>query len=848
MTMSDLRMSVPCANQNGTGCAAVLPTKLWYFFRTQQGASSSPTMILMRTTFSAAFVDAEAFLNPDAWAIPVQVEIPALAGYLETIAAGGTPTSNPVHNPVCLFALTVGQRIYLFWSDSSGRLMGSRSAGEDLWEPAFLLDGVTVAPGLSHAVSGYLFNGRLILAWIGVVDGNYRVLFNSFSEDRVAPNADGSGLVWSPDVAALMEGPGFTIHSTPTLAASWTVLPAAGSIGSTTTSVPVGFFASGTSTGQFVFCYELDRTTGLPTAPYGQSAIYSGTAYGSVLDLDASNTMFAYILAQDRQVSRRPLMDANGALRHDTASDTDADTAVISGGLTLTSYDIPQVAYVSGSQRQGELRTSDAPDAAVLATVATPLYQFIFSSVADTPSSIWVWIKFYGTRHVVTTVNELYHSDGSINDQAEQRALVVKGIIDGPLPVPGENLRMMSQGGTVSPWDLYKPIGKVTYGKNRTDNTTHQVTVSGMRGKSFSFSGSAGVDQEIDYSWSVGAEEGLIVEAEESEGGSLTAFSLVEMLGGRTDRSTQTTREKIVRTGQATVHESNVVGLTRVLPSGAASEDAPPILSDQAYIAGAALSVVCLAVAFEDPLRPGLLPARPSSVTLLPQTAVQLAAHYTADYAFTPGDLASYATDRIDDRMRTAYTNWRNANPGADDPFGDDYNDYFAKVIEPCALAIGGGGRRYLEISITNDGFTETKFDLTSFNFEEWGTTVDKSTYSAGTWENSVNVYGFEFKSYLESGSSFDFSAGYTDSTDRSERWGVSAELFNFPQATHSGHVSSYTLRVYFLPADNRWTQEVRCFSDYSLRADNATKPLDPNSRPWKIMFAVDPASIARMG
>jgi hypothetical protein len=575
-------------------------------------------------------------------------------------------------------------------------------------------------------------------------------------------------------------------------------------------------------------------STGLPQ---------SGTNYADVihlsnqennlsLDLDDSNTMYVYSVENNGYIQREPLMRAAGALALGAAQ------PIILNGEIINSAGPPQIGYVASSPRPGQLRTAQSQQ---LRTVASDVYRFVFvTDSAQNPSQVKVAIQYYGARHVVETINDLYTSG-----TARQQALVAKGIIDGPMPVPQQNVRLTSQGGTISDWELYKPIGRVSYGTNRSEETTHKVTIDGSIGVDATFEAAAGIVFETS------AELGFLrIFSVQGSAGSLT-----EMFGVKTEMTTKLSFDSTLGWGTATVREDNVIGLTRIVPAtgSAPGENATPMVGTQGFVSGSSLSALCRAIAFEDPQRPGQLPARPSLISVMPVTRVQLVSHYTADYEYTPGDLNSYSIPNINRKMNAAYTNWKSQNPNARDPFGsdylmeDDYNGYFEKVVQKSALPIGPGGRRYLEFSVSNDGLCDTRFDLTKLNFWEWGTRIDASFYRAVTWENEINVAGFDVQSYLEAGVSFDVGAGYTAESERSDQWGISAEIENFPEAVRPGDVCAYSFRLYLLPADNRWAQEVLCFSDYNRLAENALKPIDPNSRPWKIMFVVDPSSVTTL-
>jgi hypothetical protein len=827
MSDYDTMSSIPMVPSAARAAATVMGQKLWYFYVPATSSAS-----LMRTTFTiSGYVDAEAFSNNDAWATPAAVEIPELRGYTDALASGATPATTPIGNPLSVAVATMGATIYLLWSDGAGKIRGTRSAGDDLWEPEFTLDTgpYPVVTDCDNAVTAYVLNGNLIVAWLSTKGSDRCAAVASYLPDDIRPAASGTGLAWPPITEAVDRGGWSGANKGTGISARCTIVPSLDG-GDSKAYVFVVIEATKTTatteTWTWVHCCTCDTRTGLPTTVLRNESINIDHVS---LDLDASNTVYAYGLDKSSALVRVPLMNAAGEPVFDDAHPT---SQVAAGSSMHTSRPVI-VSYVAASQRAGSLKSAPDADASTLDTVETPLYRFLFCSPAALSDPPQVSIRFYGSTHLIATINDLYVNDRQ-NPNARSQAMAAKGIIDGPLPVPGQNLRMMSQGGTVAPWDVFKPIGRVTYGTNVEDDTTHQVTVTGTVGGNISVEASAGVDWSSDVS--AGVTFGAMGIFDVSWSASTTGGKLIEMLGTSLAYSHQNTTERILRKGVFQAREANVVGLTRVVPNSDyfqnPSEDAPPVLSDQGFVWGAALSVVNLALAFEDPARPGVLPPRPSTITFLPTSKVQLAASYTANFAFTPGNLDSYKPEAINKKMADAYANWRKEHAGAPDPFGDDYNDYVEKVLNKRALPIGVGGRRYLEFSVANNGMLQAHYELGSYVFEEWGSEVSNEFYSAATWENLANLVGYEVKSYLEAGGSFNFSTGYNKSSERSSRWGISAEMTNFPEATHAGDVSAYTFRLYLLPADNRWVQELLCFSDYSQRGRQRNQDLGPEVAP----------------
>jgi hypothetical protein len=847
----------PSANQWGGGATALTSRGPHYFY-VSLDVSKAPNVpgVVMETIYGRGFVDALAFNNKACWSAPAPVLTPPLMSVSRKDGDG-----NPISAPSGLFAIDDrADGIFLIWTDASGNVWGSHSEKAGVWGPRFQFAGVTVpipdGAGRTYGVSAYWSSDNLVLVWWG---GNGTGLMaTSFPAANLQPSSSSaSGAAWASASSVKIGLLSSPVPANPCVSVVAVAMPckdngsggfvAPASQADTTSFQQVTFISlsdTTTTTPIVIWCVFVDTLSGLPSLnPYQNFAAMENATVGT-FTIDPSGVVYLYWqgTANSNLVRTQFTDQASGMVL----------SSVLNATLTCPgSAAPPSIAYVIGRESRASIgATLTDGTATSLPSVSAQAYLSVFLLGGVTgadPGSGILYFEHYATLHrVASNINLAYiGSDGQTLP-----AIVAKGIIDGPIPVPGQNLVVYNEegtAGTIAPWDFFKPIARIVYGENSARDITHLVAVSGEVVKSHEVNVLGGYQAEL--SGSLGVNLG-----KDGRVGVGVSYPLISasFLGGTEKQwSSGKEHDATLSMGIATVNEANVVGLTtRVLPppSGATN----PVLNQQGFVFGSTLSIVPVAL-YSLPPDATALSGRPTMVTFFPRSVMHVGAHYNANYAFTPGDLTTYSVESINGKMAAVYSDWTKKNPGASDPFGTAYsNNYFKNVVEKHALRIGPGGKNYLEFSVANDGMSETRFDLSQERFREWAVTVSKSTYKASVDSDGAAILGGGATVDRKNGKEVTFTANTTQRLEQSDQWGISVAIDGFPQATMpgQGQVCGYTFRLYFLPSNPLWVQELLCFSDYNNTATNpanAGRPLDPGAAPWKIMFVVEQDSIVTL-
>jgi hypothetical protein len=843
----------PATSQWGGGATALTSRGPHYFYVSVSTSGAPGPGVVMETVYGRGFVDAVAFDTLSCWSTPVPVTTPPLMSVSRKDGQG-----TPITAPSGVFA--IGDRadgIFLIWIDSAGSVWGSRSEKPGSWGPRFQFAGVTVALPASgtpsYGLSAYWYGDTLVLVWWGSNGPNA----TAFPSANLKPSSSSnSGAAWTssasvtfpsgkpanPCVSAVLVG--MPCIANPNAPAGGSYV-ATSSAADTTSFQPVVFLSvsdtTGTSSPFDVYCWFIDPATALPTStPYENYPQLSGATLGT-FTVDPSGVVFLYWQVPGAA-------DLAFAAYTDQASGMALATTATSTIALPGTAAPPSIAYVIGAESKTSIgATLTGGSATALPSASAQVYLSVFGLKATAGSNSGSGVLFfahYSTLHrVASYINLAYVAQ----DGAPLPAIVAKGIIDGPIPIPSQNLVMYNDdgtAGTIKPWDFYKSIAKIVYGENSARDVTHLVAVTGEVVKSHELNVLGGYQAEASVSLGFG----------EGANASVSYPLLAESLLGGSEKqwSKSEEQEKSLSLGVATVNEANVIGLTtRVLPPPPGADQ--PVLNQQGFVFGSTLAIVPVALYS---LPPGAteLSGRPSMVTFFPRSVMHVGAHYTANYAFTPGNLATYSVENINQKMADAYTDWLpKKKNGAVDPFGAAYSsNYFKNVVEKHALRIGPGGKNYLEFSVSNDGLSETRFNLSQERFREWAVTVSKSTYKASVSSDAASILGAGATIDYKSGKQVTFTANTTQQLDESREWGISVSIDDFPQATlpNQGQICGYTFRLYFLPSNPLWVQELLCFSDYNdseVNPANAGRPLDPGAAPWKIMFVVEQDSVVKL-
>jgi hypothetical protein len=846
---------VPGSNpqQQAGGSAVVYGDNLWYFYLDTSGQ-------VQRVTFDTRFVDSNAFGNVDAWSPAAVVMVPPLSAFTDP---GGDPSATegvPVTSSSAPVAVVFDKFIYLLWTDSKGSVYGTFSDGDDEWTPQFqLLDSeghpiqsvVSKSSGSTASIAAYAFGTRVVVSFIAA--SSTSLWSASFPAGAIMPAAS-SGLQWKSDtasVAAFASGDPATFSNGGQhrlqLSAVWSIIPC--KVG---TDAKPQIDGANWGSGPFVtFCVAdesansvcvlsnvIDSSTGLPQYYDGYAPdakqLQAGFSAGTV-DVGPDNTLMIYCSLTTTGYTNQGF--AVQLTRYPQPTDS---TVWLGFPYQTTTFDAiyyvepPIVAFVGGTTKAGRLSTGKGKGKSV-STQATKYYRMLFYRDA-TSGNLAVYVAYHGTMNLVESIGSLCVKNGNV----KQGVLAIHGIVDGPIPIPVENLVQLSKGGTVTEWDLFKPIASVTYGTSDSDTSTYKVDVGGSIGISGSFEASV----------TTGEDEEFTLFGEEFIG-----ESSKETTGFKVSASLKISGDYVHTWGTESTFESETVALTRVVPTPSTQYDADSslTLSNTGVISGTmtdftARSLVWIASGQPTQLSNSTVPI---GVSLFPALTSQILKSYTADLCSTPGVLSSYSITAINRKMNDTYAAWLATNPSSD-PFGVDYRcgeygvGYFENVVEPNAQEIGPNGQRYLEFAMSNDGYQRSSCDLSNITGNEWSVGIDASLglefSEEGEGDGTLIGLTAAVEAHLTLGGELEFNAKFTSTDEKKSGMSLHVEVENFPQGVLPNMVVAYTWRMYLLKPDTRWTQEITLLSDYNSRADAV--PVNAMSAPWKIMFVVDEASI----
>lgn len=209
-------------------------------------------------------------------------------------------------------------------------------------------------------------------------------------------------------------------------------------------------------------------------------------------------------------------------------------------------------------------------------------------------------------------------------------------------------------------------------------------------------------------------------------------------------------------------------------------------------------------------------------------------------FSAVPGNLQSYTKDAINAQMKSLYTAYKNSlKQGDQDVFGSGYKNYVDEVLIPHALELANG-QNYLEFAWSNSGNVEPSWQVINTTMVERSWTMESSLYVGVSGGVGVDFFGIgqEVRFKALTGIEFAYTALANESS--SNAWGIAADLNGLPSGSNPGEVSSYTWRLYFLPENRLWADEIRYLSpDATVESS-----VDPNSSPWKVMFLLDDETI----
>ena len=212
------------------------------------------------------------------------------------------------------------------------------------------------------------------------------------------------------------------------------------------------------------------------------------------------------------------------------------------------------------------------------------------------------------------------------------------------------------------------------------------------------------------------------------------------------------------------------------------------------------------------------LPGSPVVCTIIPTLSGVVSTSFNP-YLVVPGDVSSYTKEKI------------NARASQLGLLRSGETDYVADVIEKSALSFPQN-QNYLLWSQTADSQSAQGYLTSTEQWRETGWYLNSSIYTGidtGTTLSlgPVSLWGFE----LQDLSGVNLSASHSVTTDQSTQVQLSVDSMQIPLPVAGADIASMTVRIYFLPSNARWIQELKDHSGLTLT--------DVNSSPWRVFFLV---------
>ena len=390
--------------------------------------------------------------------------------------------------------------------------------------------------------------------------------------------------------------------------------------------------------------------------------------------------------------------------------------------------------------------------------------------------------NFFGTAEILpnyTSYQPIPQKGGVQN--------IVQGIFDGPIPFPNVNsLNYTFQ-------DSLYQAGTVSYGNSQSTSNQHEQSFAMTVG----FQSSGSVTKGVGPAWNISESGGFNLSSGQESGTTLAnpieKRSQLVMANKTIDPSGSMSLNQAVMTVsffQFTDASGNLI--------------TGPLCSDSQRQSPMGFNV---ATTF----------AGGTSGSFLP-------------YAVTPGDLASYTPEGINQTMNA---------------LGYKGN-YFGEVILPNAFKFSDTAN-YLQCIWSNTGFdSDPSFSSFQTSFTESGWTFDASIYVGVS--GGVDLPAYAWNVTALAGVTVSMQGSSTDTSGA--EWGVALEQGWLgpppcPASVGSG-IAGYTFLIFFLPPPdgttfppNYWVQEM---IEYGPKVGGQTfdmTTIDPNSQSWRILYVV---------
>ncbi|MEZ4360848.1 MAG: hypothetical protein R3B48_11765 [Kofleriaceae bacterium] len=468
-------------------------------------------------------------------------------------------------------------------------------------------------------------------------------------------------------------------------------------------------------------------------------------------------------------------------------------------------------------------------DAPTLANVFTALVLSIAPAATSASRTADKRGTVYLTRRLGTavqtrspaTARELLDPRAGADGEGPGTGLAVNVIMDGPLPVPGNNVDQLVGG------FLGTPFARILLGTTRTERST--IDYNRFYGNGIKTS------TMISLGWTTGFSAGIPL-MEDKTTSSYTVSAILK--GAFMVGAIQGWQKLRTQTAQ-----SNFIGSAALMASG---DPATARLANSGALFALQPSLEVTQFRFRD------LNDKLDSPDAIPFTAAlgpgAQVVKVITPLSVTAGDLASYSRASINQAMKDQLAAFQRKDARWSRYFDqDDYDDYVTRVIERHAVTLGSG-KRFLEIAWSNSGI-----------YEETSDQVDEAVRSSGwqyNWELEAGV-GFNYKYENESSmgllsdksiSKFSFEVKLealywrrdeikqVASQASAQRFGLSVDLSGLRAGVNPGDVRAYTMRVYLLQPSTQWVKEAHFLGGVDR--------LNLTSEPWKIMCVVDPSTV----
>ncbi len=159
-------------------------------------------------------------------------------------------------------------------------------------------------------------------------------------------------------------------------------------------------------------------------------------------------------------------------------------------------------------------------------------------------------------------------------------------------------------------------------------------------------------------------------------------------------------------------------------------------------------------------------------------------------YDVTPGDLTTYTSEAWNRTMKSL------GYPGS---------NYFDDVIKANAYQFAPNVS-YLEFDWTVNSWSYPKFQATDSALKEFSWTFDSSVYMGISYGEDVDFLGMGFDTQAEYMAGVTINLSGNTQTETENQWGITPKsLFCPPPTTGKPGYQSYTWRLYFLPASPQW-------------------------------------------